>query len=137
MTMKRTLTFLTCILAISLVSAALPPAPYFCERQGYQYQQLENGTSYCLFDDGEKCESWEFVNGRCGQNYLKEFPCVEKGQAVFNFEECCGDLEPYLPRNMLGQPTCQTKQNSNYYYLIPLIFLAGIIYIIYRLKKKK
>ena len=92
--------------------AAMPPAPFFCERQGYSVIQENTTTYYCDFGDGNKCEIWEFYRGECGQEYnTGNFPCVEEGEPVFHFDKCCEGLEPYLKCGMIGQARCRKIPN--------------------------
>ena len=103
--------FVFTFLGMNAAEAAMPPAPFFCERQGYSLME-ENGKQYCDFGDGNKCEMWEFYRGECGQEYIKgDFPCVEEGQPVFNFDQCCEGLEPHLKCGYAGQQTCRHKPN--------------------------
>ncbi len=81
-------------LGIGLSEAAMNPYPPFCENQGYIVIQ-DNGTGYCDFGDGVKCELREFYDGKCGQEYnTGNFECVKEGKPVFSFDECCEGLEP-------------------------------------------
>lgn len=107
----------TSMLSFSLAAAAMPPAPNYCEHMGYNYttQEVEN-TSYsrgiCRFSENSSCPAEAFMNGSCGQEYIKDISCREKGEAVFSqFESCCGNLEPYLPPGAIGQPTCQPEKS--------------------------
>ncbi len=48
------------------------PAAVYCEGLGYTMEdvQREGGIdSDCVFPDGERCEQWDFLAGRCGQEY--------------------------------------------------------------------
>ena len=89
------------------VTAAINPAPAFCENQGYIIETTNN-TEYCIFDSKTKCEINTFFRGECGVSFVREFPCVKEGKYIFtSFESCCSGLEPYLPKGLLGQETCQ------------------------------
>lgn len=104
--------FVFTFLGIGSAEAAMNPAPPFCERQGYSVTPRENGTEYCDFGDGNKCEIWEFYNGECGKEYSTgNFPCVEEGNPVFNFDQCCEGLEPHLKCMYVGQQTCRQIPN--------------------------
>ena len=95
------LLFLVFVLMTSSALAAMPPWPSYCEHQRYAY----DGES-CVFDDGEKCDAKAFLDGTCGQEYVKEISCRQKGETVFpQFEECCAGLDPYT--DVIGQPTCE------------------------------
>ena len=92
--------------------AAIAPYESFCERQGYDYDfNKELGKGYCIFDNGEKCLAYDFYNESCGQEYLRELPCVKEGEYVFSNEKCCVG-EPYLPSGVLGQPKCKSLNLS-------------------------
>lgn len=109
--------FFTLALLVSgpgLASAAMPPAPNYCEHMGYNYTHVENGSQsegICHFNGNESCEAGSFLNGECGQENVQKISCREEGEAVFTeFESCCGDLEPYLSPGVIGQPTCQPEK---------------------------
>jgi len=40
------------------------PAAAYCVKRGYRYS-----NEYCIFSDGSKCKAWDFLNGRCGNQY--------------------------------------------------------------------
>lgn len=99
--------FVLTFLGLGTTEAAMNPAPPFCEHQGYSVSE-ENGTQYCDFGDGNRCEIWEFYRGECGEEYnTGNFPCVKEGKPVFYFEQCCEGLEPHLACGMVGQPSCR------------------------------
>lgn len=101
--------------SVSLTSAAMPPAPNYCEHMGYNYTHVENSSQsegICSFGGNESCEAGSFLEGECGQEHVKNISCREKDETVFTeFESCCGDMEPYLPAGASGQPTCQPEKN--------------------------
>ena len=109
--MKNILIYVIIFSLFSLnVFAAMSPAPAYCEHQGYSYEfNGEEREMWCIFDDdNNRCDAVEFLNGGCGAEYIKEIPCREEGEFVFSqFEECCNGLEPYLPKEVLGQPKCE------------------------------
>lgn len=73
----------------------------------------DNPQHYCVFDDGNKCQLYDFYDGKCGLEYRKEFPCRNQGKVVFSsFEKCCAGLESYLPYGAAGQSTCQPIRSS-------------------------
>ncbi len=48
------------------------PAAFYCEAHGYQYEivKTEKGEfGICKFPDGNKCSAWEFLVGKCGDEY--------------------------------------------------------------------
>ena len=97
-------------------SAAMNPAPYFCERQGYNYT-LDHGAGdyYCYFDESHACRARNFFKGICGEEYVKELPCVPEGEPVFSQlgEECCEGLESNFGwwYSAIGQPHCIKEMN--------------------------
>lgn len=101
------LLFVVFALMTSSALAAMPPWPSYCEHQGYTFESnQETREEFCVFDDGEKCDAKAFLDGVCGQEYVKEISCRQKGETVFpQFEECCVGLDPKSPG--LGQATCQ------------------------------
>ncbi|MFB6241905.1 MAG: hypothetical protein ABEJ36_03830 [Candidatus Nanosalina sp.] len=104
-------------LCLNFATAAMPPAPNYCEHMGYNYttQEVENASysqGICRFSENSSCPAEAFMNGSCGQEHVKDISCREKGEAVFpQFESCCGNMEPYLPPGAIGQPTCQPEKS--------------------------
>jgi parallel beta-helix repeat protein len=48
------------------------PAAIYCNELGYQYKivNTEKGQyGVCIFPDKSECEEWQFLTGKCGQNY--------------------------------------------------------------------
>lgn len=48
------------------------PASFYCQEMGYmlEMEEGEEGTvGICNFPDGSQCEEWDFLNGRCGQEW--------------------------------------------------------------------
>ncbi len=67
-----------------------PSATYCLEVMGYDYVS-EN----CLFPDGESCNAWDFYNGTCGAEYVKELDCIDIGESNLPGTVCClGGLVP-------------------------------------------
>jgi hypothetical protein len=125
---KNLLLALLVSIFLSLGFAAMPPAPNYCEHMGYNYSHVENGSQsegICRFSENESCEAGEFLEGKCGQEHVKDISCREKGDAVFTeFESCCGEMEPYLPAGAIGQPTCQPERSALDKFVGTLEFLA-------------
>ena len=107
--------FVITIQSLRYSEAAMNPAPPFCTRQGYNVTERENGTQYCVFGDGNKCEIWQFFNSECGSEYKKSFPCVKEGEFVFSFDKCCEGQEPSFmgcaTAMIVGQPHCRKSPN--------------------------
>ncbi len=142
MKLKFILIGLCIILSLSFISSMGDPALAYCEHMGYEHVNYEN----CSFGDGNSCPLWDFFKGSCGQDYVKEIPCRKQGEDVFaSFEECCGNLKPYLPSKLLGQASCQPPSKviidefkyNPLYWLGTLIVLGIIVYVIYRKVKRK
>lgn len=112
--MKKIIFLTMLFLGSGLVSAAMNPAPPFCERQGYTYVH-EEGMDYCYFDEDHACEAWAFLRGECGEEYRKELPCVPEGEPIFKHmgEECCEGLESNFGwwHSAIGQPHCIKKMS--------------------------
>mgnify|MGYP006279908181 CR=1 FL=1 len=58
------------------------PAAVYCLEMGYDHQILEKeegqeGT--CIFPDGEACEAWAFLEGKCGQEHSY---CAQQGWGI-------------------------------------------------------
>lgn len=104
----KTLLLATAVLAsVSLGYAAMPPAPNYCEHMGYNYS-----NNACHFNQNSSCSGQAFLNGSCGQEYVKNISCREKGEFVFTeFESCCEDLKPYVDPGAIGQPVCQPEKS--------------------------
>lgn len=140
MKIKYILIIFTLILSLSLVSSAMNPAPPYCERMGYTLSEDETN---CEFGDGTSCNLGEFYIGVCGEEHVKELPCVPLGEPVFTNEECCDGIPDSFPRKF-GQSSCQPTTQvifgiMGYYstYIIGIVILIVIGYIIYKLIKKK
>ena len=77
------------LLFFSEAFAAMEPSEAYCLHNGYSFKD-----GYCVFDDGNKCDSQEFLNGSCGQKYVQEnVPCRKEGESLYwGTEECCKGL---------------------------------------------
>jgi len=65
-------------------------------------------SNFCVFDDGNKCDAKEFLEGTCGKEYVREIPCRQEGEFVFKqFEECCSGVA-YIGPKVTGQPQCHS-----------------------------
>lgn len=143
--MKKLILFLVLVFVLPFAFAAMSPYEPFCEHQGYKIE-IEEHKQYCVFNDAERCELNEFYKGECGAKYVKGFPCVEEGNLVFHFEECCEGSEPYLKPNYIGQAACKKvsvfeKAEMIFYmpigwFIILLVIIAIIIGAVFYLKRK-
>ena len=90
-----------------------PPTMAYCEHMGYESELIDSGDEWvflgnCIFDDGNKCEFNDFFYGECGEEYVKEIECREKGELVFDyFEGCCNNLKPSETTYILDQSRCE------------------------------
>ena len=60
------------------------PAAVYCEGLGYSMKNVTRnggGDADCIFPDGTRCAQWDFLSGRCGQEFTY---CKTQG---FNLEE--------------------------------------------------
>ncbi|MDO8564273.1 MAG: DUF333 domain-containing protein [Nanoarchaeota archaeon] len=143
---KLVLLFLICSFAgMFHVSAAMDPSRPYCERMGYHIEIL-NETSYCVFNDADKCEQWKFYNGECGADKIKPLPCVPLGEPVFQGESCCEGGKSYLPPYTLGQTSCrpieevEEVQKASYlkltlWFLLAILAFVFVIYVISKIIK--
>jgi putative hemolysin len=54
------------------ISGLANPASGYCQGLGFQEESRENETgqfSVCIFTDGSECDSWDFLEGHCGQEF--------------------------------------------------------------------
>ncbi len=48
------------------------PAAVYCEGLGYEMETVETPAgqdAVCIFPDGSQCGQWDFLAGRCGQEF--------------------------------------------------------------------
>jgi putative hemolysin len=60
------------------------PAAVYCEGLGYSMENVirnGGGDADCIFPDGSRCAQWDFLSGRCGQEFTY---CKTQG---YNLEE--------------------------------------------------
>jgi len=60
------------------------PAAVYCLGLGYEMENVETPAgqdAVCKFPDGSQCGQWDFLSGRCGQEFTY---CVQQG---FTLEE--------------------------------------------------
>ena len=58
------------------------PSAVYCEGLGFTTENVErNGgmDSDCVFPDGSRCPAWDFLAGRCGQQYSY---CSTQGYSI-------------------------------------------------------
>ena len=55
------------------------PAAVYCEGLGYESENVINEAGEdadCIFPDGSRCGQWDFLSGRCGQQFSY---CTQNG----------------------------------------------------------
>jgi hypothetical protein len=55
------------------------PASLYCQDLGYTEETRENASGQygvCIFPDGSECDTWDFLSGRCGQEFSY---CAQQG----------------------------------------------------------
>lgn len=61
------------------------PAAVYCEELGYQHEirTSPSGGQYgaCVFPDGSECRAWDFLRGKCGQQFTY---CEKQGYRIEN-----------------------------------------------------
>lgn len=48
------------------------PAAVYCTEMGYEYRVIDEPSGQrgiCIFPDGNQCDAWAFLQGKCGQSY--------------------------------------------------------------------
>ena len=63
-------------------SSMANPAAVYCGEQGYRHQIISGEIGeigMCIFPDGESCDAWDFLAGKCGQEYSY---CAQQGYDI-------------------------------------------------------
>lgn len=63
------------------------PAAVYCEGLGYRLESRETDAGMdaaCIFPDGDECDQWDFLAGRCGQEYSY---CLSQGGIRLKVEQ--------------------------------------------------
>jgi len=58
------------------------PAAVYCRDLGYQYHVVDGADGQrgeCVFPDGQACDEWQFLEGKCGQ---QRSYCAQHGEGV-------------------------------------------------------
>ncbi|MCK5039683.1 MAG: DUF333 domain-containing protein [Candidatus Aenigmarchaeota archaeon] len=66
------------------------PAAVYCQNLGYEYEIVrtdESSYGLCVFNDGFKCNAWDFFRGKCGKDYSY---CAKKGYETKYISEQIG-----------------------------------------------
>lgn len=87
------------LILIEPVFGLVDPSAVYCEELGYEWtigETPEGEFGICKFPDGSTCDSWDFLEGKCGEGYsyckkkgyeLKTIVDPEKCSSIFS-EEC-------------------------------------------------
>jgi putative hemolysin len=69
------------------------PAAVYCNEMGYEYSLVEDGgqRGVCTLPDGEVCDAWAFLQGKCGQ---KHSYCAREGYGITTVNDGKGAFSP-------------------------------------------
>lgn len=90
------------------------PAAVYCEGLGYSLEAVMRGggeDADCIFPDGTRCGQWDFLAGRCGQEYsyctLQEGELLDEGVNIascrFSDGSSCSEYLFYLDECEQGE----------------------------------
>ena len=99
------------------------PAAVYCEGLGYSYAPRETAAGMdaaCIFPDGNECGQWDFLSGRCGQEYTY---CLQQGgmmleqgsnigTCAFDDGSICDEYTFFLGECQLGENPSEDDQHS-------------------------
>ena len=78
-----------------------------------EMRETNQGTAgICIFHDGNECEEWDFLAGRCGQSYSF---CETQGydlQQAGDIANCVFDDGSSCPEYMLFIQECQPPESE-------------------------
>ena len=63
------------------------PAAVYCSELGFEYEivnTLDGQKGVCKFSDGSQCDGWDFLIGRCGQEFSY---CLQNGYNLATFSD--------------------------------------------------
>ncbi len=93
------------------------PAAVYCEGLGYSYKSIETaaGTDAdCIFPDESRCGQWDFLSGRCGQEFTY---CHQQGWVMMemgtNIGVCVFDDGSTCDEYSYFQDECQKGDNPS------------------------
>jgi len=78
-------------ITVDVVFALKNPSVVYCEEMGYEFaiEETERGQiGICKFSETEKCPAWDFLTGKCGEEYSY---CSKEGyqlKTIKNLEKC-------------------------------------------------
>jgi putative hemolysin len=93
------------------------PAAVYCEGLGYSYESRETAAGMdadCIFPDESRCGQWDFLSGRCGQEYTY---CHQQGGMMLelgtNIGICVFDDGSTCDEYNFFQVECQKGDNPS------------------------
>ena len=92
------------------------PASVYCQGLGFKEETHQNELGQygvCVFPDGSECDSWDFLEGRCGQEYSY---CVDQGYELqviedSNIANCIFDDGSTCSEYLYFQGECKPGEN--------------------------
>ena len=99
------------------------PAAVYCEGLGYSMAPRETAAgmdAVCIFPDGNECGQWDFLSGRCGQEFSY---CLQQdgarleqganiGTCVFDDGSICDEYMFFLGECQIGENPSEDGQHS-------------------------
>ena len=80
------------------------PAAVYCRDMGYEYQ-IENAggqRGFCTLPDGQVCDAWAFLQGKCGQSYSY---CAQQGYDTVTLNDGQDPFSPEYAVCVTGEGT--------------------------------
>jgi len=88
------------------------PAAIHCVELGYEYETVESDGGYsgvCSFPDGSECNAWEFLKGKCGQEFSY---CAQHGQEVQTMTDGNNSISPEYAVCVSGAQALSAEAND-------------------------
>jgi uncharacterized protein len=93
------------------------PASVYCQGLGFKEETRQNELGQygvCIFPDGSECDTWDFLAGRCGQEYSY---CVDQGYEILatedtNIATCSFDDGSTCSEFLYFEGECKPGENS-------------------------
>jgi len=100
------------------------PAAVYCEGRGYDTESVErNGgmDADCVFPDGSRCAQWDFLAGRCGQQFTfcesqggtMASSDANIGNCIFEDGSSCGEYDYYAGLCSLGVKPAEVIETTD------------------------
>jgi putative hemolysin len=69
------------------------PAAVYCKDMGYDYhiEDADGQRGFCTLPDGQACDAWEYLQGKCGGSYSY---CVQQGYEIRTLND---GQDPFSP----------------------------------------